>query len=229
MIDGSGPAAPLSGGRPLTLQMASDTTTSAVSDHDRVSDTSTWFAGHATTEREQTFLQSLRVVACSWGFADLRPQDTSSRHEVIGLLVEVQVPLLTTSRRILRVCYDFDDAGLPTLQSEWTPFEYPFEGGPDAAAPDPEGGLWVTGVEAAPEQCGVWTATWFERQLRRPVKRREWDRPRRGGPGIVPGSTTKPALVRWVLEQPEQDLDSSGGFRWSWLRHLPPSREIHER
>ena len=200
-----------------------------MSDHDYVLNPSSWFVGQATNESEERFSRSLRAAASSWNFADLRPEDTSIKRRDIGLLVEVQVPLLTTSRRILRVCYDIDDAGLPTLQSEWTPFEYPFEGGPEAEAPDFEGGLWITGVEAAPEQCGVWTAAWLERQLRRPVKRLEWDRPRAGASTLIPGSTTKPALVHWIVDQPQQRLDSSGDFRWWWLQHRPPSRATIER
>lgn len=188
-----------------------------------------WFDGRRPTdEGERTFLEALRTAARAWSFADLRPEDTSAGGEESGCLVEIRVPLLTTSCRILRVCYAVDEEDSLSLQSEWTGFDEPFEG-LGYESPDPETDLWVTGVEASPEQCALWSAAWFERQLRRPVKRREWDRPESGWSTLIPGSTTRPAYVESTAYQPERALDRQGGLRWWWLEHQPPSREIWER
>lgn len=43
---------------------------------------------------------------------------------------------------------------------------------------DLETDLTVAGVEAKPEDFAGWTAGWFARQLRRPVSRDDWTRPR---------------------------------------------------
>jgi hypothetical protein len=191
-----------------------------------------WFSGAASAdERDNRFILAVAAAALNWT-TDLSPHDTSTRPATdegagAGRLVEIRLPQLTTPCRILRVLYDLDVAGRPTLQSEWTaspkPFEHLYE------LPDEETDLWVQGVEAAPEQCGDWAAAWFERQLRRPVLRREWDRPRSGVSTLIPGSFDAPALVEWTALQPDQSLDTQGGLPWDWLKYRPPSREILER
>ncbi|GAB2586726.1 hypothetical protein [Microlunatus antarcticus] len=188
-----------------------------------------WFAGDEPTEaREQAFVEALRVVASTWSFTDLDAAHTSTAANEIGRLVEVKVPSLTTSRRTLRILYDVDVDGPPALQSEWTAFGYPFEG-PGYEQPDPETDLWVSGVDASPQQFGAWAGLWFERQLRRPVRRVEWDRPASGLSTLIPGSTSEPAFVRWMIDNPQQQLDERGGLKWWWLQHQPPSREVWER
>jgi hypothetical protein len=131
------------------------------------------------------------------------------------------VPRLTTSRVRLRVLYEFGISGLPVLQSEWSSIEYSFDR-PGAEPPDDEVELWVTGVEASPEQCGVWAARWFERQLHRPVVRRERDRPTSGVASLVPGTTSGPVAVEWTVGEPDRILHSRGGLRWWWLPRQPP-------
>ena len=135
--------------------------------------------------RELASVEALRVIAAAWSFTDLEPAHTSTVADEIGRLVEVQVPSLTASRRTLRVLYDVAVDGPPALQSEWTAFAYPFEG-PGYERPDEETDLWVTGVDASPQQCGQWARAWFERQLRRPIRRIEWDRPASGLSNLDP-------------------------------------------
>lgn len=188
-----------------------------------------WFRGDEPTDpREVAFVEALRAAAAAWTFVDLEPVATSTAADEVGRLVEVRVPALTTSRRTLRVLYDVDVAGPPALQSEWTSFAYPFEGS-GCEHPDPDTDLWLSGVDASPQQCGTWVASWFERQLRRPVRRLEWDRPSSGLSTLIPGSGRAPAFVRWMVHEPEQQLDERGGLRWWWLQHQAPSREVWER
>lgn len=74
-----------------------------MSDDGVVTDPVSWFAGEeAITEFEDAFLQTVRAAAPSWGFTDLRPEDTSTDRQDIGRMVDVRVPLLTTSYRVLR-------------------------------------------------------------------------------------------------------------------------------
>jgi len=188
-----------------------------------------WFDGDDPTDaRELTFLESVRAAAGTWGFDDLRPEGTATSIDVEdgGLVVEVRVPHLSSERRTLRVAYDVDAGGRPSLVSGWTSahaFEDCCCGGPDADVD-----LYVVGVDADPEQCGRWAAAWFARQLRRPVVRREWDRPRTGLTTLLPGPATGPAYVEWTVADPDRPLDAHGGL-WSWLARRPAAREVRER
>ena len=100
----------------------------------------------------------------------------------------------------------------------------------DCEPPDEETDLWVSGVEATPEQCGAWAAAWLERQLNRPVCRREWDAPATGWSTLIPRRRPgSPALVEWTVGEPEEMLDLRGEIPWDWLRRQPPTREVWER
>ena len=146
----------------------------------------------------------------------------------------MRVPSLTTERRYLCVFYDPDVKGLPTLRSRWGSGPVDFNGDGDyddcCGPPDEDTDLWVSGVEATPEQCGGWAAAWLERQLHRPVVRREWDAPTTGWSTLIPrrrpGSA---ALVEWALGDPKEVLNLRGDIPWDWLRRQPPTREVWER
>lgn len=192
-----------------------------------------WFGGDLSSDdRQRRFVQTVASAALTWGFDDVVTDHTSARSaydDGSGRLVEVLIPGLTTSRRILRVLYEPepDPMSCPVLQSEWTADAYEFDR-PDFEAPDEETELWVTGVNASPEQCGRWAADWFERQLRRPVVRREWDRPSSGLSTLVPWPSSGPAYAVWTIRQPDRYLDSKG-LTWGWLDRRPASREVVER
>lgn len=199
-----------------------------------------WFAGDdPTDESSRRFVASLAAAASGWSFTDLAEADTSSTSApgdtgVAEVVAKVEVSGLTTARRNVWVRYDPDVRGLPVLTSQWTAGSDDFDDRDGYAygcePPDEEVDLWVSGVAATPEQCGGWAAAWLERQLRRPVCRREWDAPTNGWSTLIPRRRSgSPALVEWTFGDPEHVLDVRGGFRWDWLRHRPPSREVWER
>lgn len=194
----------------------------------------TWFdSPPCADDRGRRFVRAVASAAAGWGFGDLRPEDTSSgptEAEGAGRLVEVTVPGLSTRCRMLWVLYEPDRGHLPVLASRWADERYPPDlDDYDLEAPDEEVDLWVSGVDASPEQCGAWAAAWLERSLRRPVRRREWDRPRSGPSTLLPGGSGRPALVEWTVGAPEHVLDAQGDLVWGWLRRQPPSREVQER
>ncbi len=72
--------------------------------------------------------------------------------------------------------------------------------------------LEVTGLDESPETFGGFAARWLERQLLRPVERRDWMR------------NGQVRYSRWCLSDTGEVLASSGGL----LRHprTPPSRVV---
>lgn len=199
-----------------------------------------WFAAEeAVDERTRQFLATVALSATSWVFDDLVPANTSSTSAPPGagareVAVQVQVPRLTTKRCYLWVLYDPDVRGLPTLTSRWGSHPFDFTGRDDDdhdwEPPDEETDLWVSGVEATPEQCGRWAAAWLERQLHRPVCRREWDAPATGWSTLIPRRRPgSPALVEWTVGDPQEVLDLRGDIPWDWLRRQAPTREVWER
>lgn len=194
---------------------------------------SDWFQRSPTQhEQNDDFLAALADSAASWTFPDLTADDTSADSDQgDGLLVvEVKVPGLTSKRGNLRVGYRADAGGRPALRSDWSQWPESFDENDDSfGAPDEETELWVSGIDATPEQCGVWAAAWFERQLRRRVVRREWDRPTSGLGTLIPADGTGPVAVEWLIESPHGVFDSRGGFTWWWLMRRPPSRTVVER
>lgn len=193
-------------------------------------ETTEWFRGQMPSDpREARFVRTVAETAASGEWSDVSPSDTSTTTAYdngTGCLVEIQVPHLTTPIRILRVLYDPDDH--PALQSEWSHAGYAFE---DPPHPEHlyEGELYVSGLEASPEQYGQWAAQWFERQLRREVLRQEWDRRTSGSASTTPARPGRPVAVRWIVKDPDHSLNSRGAFRWWRLMRQPPDREIVER
>lgn len=203
-----------------------------------------WFAGdEPADDRARGFVATVAAIAPYWPFADLVEADTSSRpapagDRVEGVVIEVRVPRLTTARRTLWVRYDPEVRGLPVLTSQWIsgPEEFDSRDGYDPdfgfgfEPPDEEADLWVSGAEVTPEQCGAWTAAWLERQLRRPVCRREWDAPTTGWSTLIPRRHEGSAIaVQWTVGDPECVLEERTQRRWDWLRDRPPAREVWER
>jgi len=199
-----------------------------------------WFAAEeAVDEGTRRFVATVAVAATSWAFADLVPADTSSTPAPPDagageVVVQVRVPHLTTERRYLWVLYDPDVRGLPTLTSRWGSRRFEFDGRDDYdydyEPPDEETDLRVSGVQATSEQCGTWAAAWLERQLHRPVCRREWDAPTAGWSTLIPRRRSEsPALVEWTVGEPDKVLDLRGDIPWDWLRRQPPKREVWER
>jgi hypothetical protein len=95
--------------------------------------------------------------------------------------------------------------------------------------PEDASGLFVSGVAASAEQCALWTAEWLERQLRRPVVRREWDRPVSGASRLLPAHSKSVAVVEWWFSDTEEMLSTTGSLAWSWLTKKSPSRQTMER
>lgn len=150
------------------------------------------------------------------------------------IVAQVAIPGLSTERRYLWVLYNPDVNGLPNLTSPWSvkPFEFDSRDGyaHDFEPPDEEVDLWVSRVQVTPEQCGSWAGAWLERQLARPVRRRERDAPTSGWSTLIPQRRPgTPALIEWTVSDPENVLDLQGDIPWDWLRRRPPTREIWER
>ncbi|WP_375422978.1 hypothetical protein [uncultured Friedmanniella sp.] len=191
--------------------------------------TSNWFRVESTPDDHKiAFLRTLRAAAEQWTFDGLGPETTSTDVEFPDgrLVVSIEVPGLTSRPQHLQVCYRADVEGRPVLQSAWSRyarFDDPYE------PPDEETELWVSGVDATPEQCSLWAAAWFERQLSRRVVRREWDRPEAGLSTLLLAADSGPVFVEWTIEAPDGVIDSRGRFVWSWLTGRPPSRTVVER
>jgi hypothetical protein len=106
-------------------------------------------------------------------FEGLSPDSSSAFVAGPPLTVGLEVPGLSADRRYLWACYWVRDDGDQLLQGAWGD-DYLL----DDWTGDLEEDLTVAGVAATPEQFAEWTAGWFARQLRRPVYRDEWSRPR---------------------------------------------------
>ena len=199
----------------------------AIADDEDV--TTTWFsATPAPDDHTSDFLQTLAAAAEQWGFADLRPEDTLTDLDRTerALVVEITVPGLTSERRHLSVRYRADVQGRPVLQSAWSRWPHSFDDYEMDGSPDEDSDLSVRGVDATSQQCAAWAAAWFERQLRRRITRREWDRP---DSGLTRPAASRPAAVEWLIESPDERLDRRGGLtRWRLMRQ-PPSRVVIER
>lgn len=172
---------------------------------------------------QRAFVQALERLADRWRFDDLYPEHSSSSSWIdgTGIFVELQLPGLTCDRLRLRALYSPVSHREPLLKAEWGD-DYLFDGVVTE-------GLVVNGVDASPEECASWTAAWFERQLRRPIVRREWDRPTSGLARLLPSHTECLAVVEWWFGDTEEHLWSTRGFGWSRLTKTSPSRRIEER
>ena len=192
---------------------------------------SPWFSGSALADpREAAFVRALATHVADWAWSDLTALDTSTTFAYdnrAGCLVEVQVPKLTSPRRILRVLYEPDDE--PQLRSEWSSDGYAFDRPvPDEHKPG-QGELYVAGLDVSPEQYALFAARWFERQLRRRIVRQEWDRPPSRANVVASSGGSEPAAVRWMISDPEEELSTRGGLRWWRLMRQSPTRELTER
>ncbi len=148
-----------------------------------------------------------RAVRAMPEFDEIPPGSLSAFVTGLPLTVGLEVPQLSADRRHLWACYWVRGDGDQQLQGAW--------GGDyllDDWTGDLEEDLTVAGVEATPEQFAGWTAGWFARQLRRPVYRDEWTRPR-------------PYSV-WRFGDPEEVLQSQ---RPLLALKRPPERSIRER
>ena len=123
---------------------------------------------------DERFLVALRqAVLAMPEFAAVSAASSSAFPTGLPLTVGVEVPQVSADRRHLWVCYWVRPNGDQQLQGAW--------GGDyllDDWTGDLQEELTVAGVEAPPEQFAEWTAGWFARQLRRPVYRDDWTRPR---------------------------------------------------
>lgn len=194
-----------------------------------------WFSGSELHDpREQEFVDALSKSAEAGAFPGVDPGDTVSgslsKSSGKGITIGLRVPKLTCQRRWLVVSYEpGQDYGTPVLQSSWSA-DVQLDTPPGAYdGPGSDNELWVTGIDARPSSCADWVSGWLERQLRRPVTRREWDQPA-AGPGASwlrrPGPS---AAVEWYLGEPDEFLADRGTFgRWRLTRR-PPSREVSER
>lgn len=182
-----------------------------------------WFSGEPLrSELEAEFVETVRSKAQEWPFEELGPDDTVHWAYADGRIVEVDVQGLSCSLRTLRVMYTPADHLGRLLQSEWGD-NYVFDRPADGDQ------LWVSGVVASARECGTWAASWLERQLRRPVARREWDRPKGGLTRFIPTAFDSVAAVEWRFLDNGECLDTRSGLAWWWLTRQPPDREISER
>lgn len=194
-----------------------------------------WFNGPEPNDHcEQEFVEALRNAAEAGAFHGVDPGDTVSgslsERMGKGITVGLAVPQLTCPRRWLLVSYEPGQGHrTPLLQSSWsTEVQLGTQpGGYDGPSNDNE--LWVSGIAAGPALCAEWVTAWLGRQLRRPVTRKEWDRPATGpGAGLF-GRPRLSAVVEWSLGDPDEFLWDRGTFgRWRLMRQ-PPSREVSER
>lgn len=176
------------------------------------------------------YVMAARTAAQLWTSSELglTPDATRAYDLEPGYILEVDVPGLTCGPRFLRVLHTQDDPDEPLLQGAWLGSDFCFGGATD---PEDANALIVTGVAASPKQCGEWAAFWMESQLRRPVSRREWDRPAAGPTRLLPSaSPTIAAMEWWWTDVPSGFLDASQTTPWWWwLMRRPPAREIEER
>lgn len=130
-----------------------------------------WFTGgDPRDEREQTFLDTGRDLASSWAVPGVLPEHTSSGTFIRPLFLTVDVPGLPATLANLQVGYWPPSAG---------PFGHALEGewGDDLVLDNHvygREGLTVFGLDASPEEFGTWAVKWLQRQLLRPLERREW-------------------------------------------------------
>lgn len=196
----------------------------------------TWFNGPTpSTTLETEFVQALRAAAAAGAFPGVDPDDTVAGALTDppgrGVTVGLAIPRLTTDRRWLLVSYQpgAEGGGTPVLQSGWSSVLMLTTEPGAYDGPQDELDLWVSGIAASPDACAEWVLEWFQRQLQRPVTRREWDQPASGpGAGLFRRQRVA-AAVEWWLSEPEQYLDSRGTFGRGRLTRQPPSREVHER
>lgn len=196
-----------------------------------------WFDGHDLHDpSEKNFVEALTLAADDGAFPGLSPSDTASEPFSApigqGLSVSLVVPKVTCERRWLWVTYvPGHDHGTPVLQSEWSSNARLDLVEPDAYdGPGTDSELWVSGVAASPATCAGWASAWFDRQLQRPVTRREWDQPAAGPGASLFRRARVSAVVEWSLGEPEEYLADHHGMFGRWrLTRQPPSREIRER
>lgn len=170
------------------------------------------------------FVMAVRAIAQTWSLSNLSVAPSATGHYEYGAghIIEVDLPGVTCSRRFLRVIYTPAQADGRLLDSEWAD-RYIFDG------PEDPHRLLVHGVAASPAQSGEWAASWIESQLRRPVVRREWDRPEAGLARLLPAASKKVAAIKWYLTDTNELLDGRQGLIWWGLVRRPPSREVEER
>lgn len=186
--------------------------------------TGVWFDGETPrTEQGAGFLARLRAEAATSRFTGLETSQTSTWPYLDGQMIEATVPGLTGPRHILRVLYCPAAARNPLLQAELGD-DHLFD-----AEPDNPSHLLVSGVRASAEQCAGWAADWLETQLRRPVVRREWDRPPGRLAAMLPAVDGNIAAVEWWFANPDERVDYRGSLVWWRLMKRPADREVIER
>lgn len=183
-----------------------------------------WFSGEVpSTEPKAEFLDQVRTAAITRRLVDLSPSETSTWPYLNGQMIEAAVPGLTCPRHTLRVLYSPGDPWVPLLQAELGG-DHLFDPGPDDRS-----GLVISGLEASVEQCARWAIDWFEAQLRRPVVRREWDRPPGRLSAILPTVSGSVAAIEWWFADREEAIAYQGSLAWWWLAKRPSDREVIER
>ena len=176
---------------------------------------------------QRAFVEALRTLAAGWRFDDdLHPGCSDSWGWVDvderAWVIEISVPGLTAVEVELRARYWPQGEGMPLLHGEWGN-KYLFDG------PTDSGDLVISGLDASPSECAAWTAAWFEKQLRRPIVRWEWDRPTTGAARFLPSYSKSLAVVEWRFGDTGDVLMSTSSLVWRSLIKTPPSRQIEER
>lgn len=187
-------------------------------------DDGVWFNGDAPVEGLLAdFLDQVRARVTTHRLVDLSPSATTTWTFLKGQLIEATVPGLTCPRHTLRVLYNPSDPQAPLLEGELGD-EHLFDAGPDDLSQ-----LMIRGLEASAEQCARWAVDWLEAQLRRPVVRREWDRPPVALAPILPTVSGNIAAVEWWFTDADEGISYRESLIWWRLVKRPPDREIIER
>jgi len=152
-----------------------------------------WFTGAEPRDnRERVLLATVRQEAYGWRVPGLQPQDTAVGVFIVPLHLSVDIPELPHAVTNLQVGYWPPDGPYGhALEGEWG----------DKYLLDSHvygrNGLTVFGLDASPEQFGVWAANWLRHQLQRPIERRDW----LDGDGNVTATRFVLANSEFVLRQ----------------------------
>ena len=128
-----------------------------------------WFTGDAPrTEDEARFLTRVRERSVTWAVPGLESAASWSLAKLVCLLLVVASPSLDGLKGLHSVQVGYYPPGNPLrLEGEWGD-DHLLDNGGD------EHDLRLAGVEGEPEWFADIAADWMQRQLLRPLERREW-------------------------------------------------------